>query len=206
MAYDAFVVEQRKKLHLGCCQFVADAEKLDEYLCHVSSVIQLLIYRQDLVEEYFSMESFVRKDGEELMREFLCTQQKVGPGCAVAKLSRKVLQELTETINIWEICVREITPEELNRFFRCSADKPLVVKTRKPMIELLVALAHAGIIAENWPNLIAERGLLIANGSKSPCTYGSLRKEQWEVNDKYKNGDNPFDDSAQYLKRVIEAE
>lgn len=143
------------------------------HIQNVSTLHELLTTRMDLVEEFFNWSTFTMDDYALMLQRFNSTEPS-SRSEVIAYFSDRQLQIITEFCNRHRFFTHTIEAKEIRDFFLCRLTKPLIAINSVPVIFLLNALHHAGLICQYWQDRIARHQMLAPQSTMKPFSSSAL--------------------------------
>lgn len=164
-------------LYLGS----SDPSVIREHIRNVSAMHELLTDRIDLVEEFFSLQSFSKEDYIQMSHRFNTSDHEVKIPVIIAHFSDSQLSLITHFANEADLFVDLVDVETMRSFFNCTLKKPLVANNSTPVLLLLNVLSQQYMITHSWQQLVASNKLLAPRRTMKPYSKTALSSRLYEA-------------------------
>ena len=143
------------------------------HVMHVCSVRELLEEHRDLVEAFFTKDTFNESDYRQ-MRHLFDTGKNIEPEReCLANFSDEQIKDITEFANKTSLFKKEVSMEDIKKLFSCELTTPLQATVNRHVALFFGALRQYGLIPFPW-QMILENYKLVSSSSNNQ----SLRASQ----------------------------
>ena len=145
------------------------------HVMHVCSVRELLEERRDLVEAFFSKDTFEEDDFLQ-MRHLFDTGKNIEPKReCLAKFSEEQIRLITEFANTTEMFRHNVTADEIKSLFDCQLTMPLQANVNRHVALFFGALRFYGLLPFAWQMIMENNCLVSSSANNQPLRASQLR-------------------------------
>ena len=193
-----------------------DIESWKQHVMNLYCIFDLLTERKDIVLRHFAQDGLQRADFEMIHREFNTTEAdsaEVSPSCAsypavsvLSRFSDSQMSLIVAAVNESRLFVREVTLEDMERFFSCSLNRPLQVANNGLVALFLDCLRSEYLISHKWQKLIADHGMLCSFRNQKVLTRTDISTSLSAYRSHHPQRLKEFASIANQLKEMTEKE
>lgn len=136
---------------------------------------ELLEERQDLVNFYFTKNSFEEKDFRQMFHMFNTGSCMAPDSVCLAKFSDEQIKFITEFANTKNMFRQNVTTEDIKNLFECKLETPLQANVNRHVALFLGALRQYGLLPFSWQMIVEDNKLLSSSANNRPLTASQLR-------------------------------
>ena len=163
-------VERFFSYHLPAfCQNEAEARL---HFMNVFELKDLLENRRDLVEHYFTKDSFEEDDYARMNREFNQCEAIVNKAKVLAHFNDRQISLITDFLNDDNVglLVDQVTEADVKALFSCTLKNPLKPQVNRRITKFFDSLRNEGFLPHAWQKMIAYNKLVVSSYTGKPLT------------------------------------
>ena len=161
--------------------FSQEEESIRNHFSNLFSIYELLTTRKDLVEKFFKLPEFGKKDFLEMVHSFNHIEYVVETPHSLATFNENQIRLITQFANESNFFVDTVDERTVDLFFRCKLKRPLVVQNMRHVLQFMFALSMQKMIPHNWVSLIADNKLLSPQKTMKPSSRGAISSRLTEL-------------------------
>lgn len=140
------------------------------HFMHVFELKDLLENRSDLVELYFSNDSFEENDFIQMSQEFNFTDFIIKKSTVLAHFNDIQIGLITDFLNEAELLIDKVSEADVVALFSCTLKKPLKPQVNRRIAKFFDSLRSEGFLPHAWQKLIADNKLVVSSSTGKPLT------------------------------------
>ena len=142
------------------------------HFMNVFELKDLLENRRDLVESYFSKDSFEEDDYARMNREFNQCEPIVRKAKVLAHFNDRQISLITDFLNDDNIglLVDHVTEFDVRALFDCTLKKPLKPQVNRRITKFFDSLRNEGFLPHAWQKILADNKLIVSSSTGKPLT------------------------------------
>lgn len=145
------------------------------HVMHVCAVRELLDERRDLVEAFFSKDTFEEDDYLQ-MHHLFDTGKIIEPEReCLAHFSDEQIKDITKFANSTSLFMKPVTTEDMKKLFGCELAKPLQAKVNRHVALFFGALRYYGLLPHTWQMIMENNKLVSSSSNNQPLRASQLR-------------------------------
>lgn len=121
--------------------FSQEEESIRNHFKNLFSIYELLTTRKDLVEKFFKLPEFEKKDFLEMVHSFNHIEYVVETPHSLATFNENQIRLITQFANESNFFVETVDERTVDLFFSCKLKRPLVVQNMRHVLQFMFALS-----------------------------------------------------------------
>ena len=185
------------------------------HFMHVCAAKELLEDRVDLVEAFFTKDTFEEKDYEQMFDLFNSGKSLVIEGEYLAHFSDSQIHSIVKFANDVSLFNELVSDESIMNLFECKLSCPLQATNNRRVALFFGSLRSFGLLPFDWQKIMENNKLVSSSSTNMPLLASQLRcglaqaknaKLTKEKKSKTKDADAGFESVCDnFVKRLIES-
>lgn len=145
------------------------------HVMHVCSVKELLEDRVDLVDKFFSKNTFEEKDYLQMFSLFNSGKDLVIERDFLAHFNSQQIYIITKFVNEVSLFKKNVSEENIKNLFECKLDYPLQANNNRHVALFFGTLRNFGLLPFKWQMIMEINKLVSSSSTNIPIQASQLR-------------------------------